>query len=750
MAWRELRRRKVFRTAGLYIVGAWLVIQVADILFPAWGLPETTIRYLFIAAAACFPVALVFGWFFDITPQGVTRTEPAGGSEIIDLKLKPLDYIVLFALFSIGAAILFGSLGKIQEEIESLPAAIGGIEVKANSIAVLPFAHLDADPETRYFSDGVTEEVLHRLSTLGALHVLASTSSFAFRNSDESLPNIIAKLGVRYVLQGSVRRDNGSVRVTARLIDSDGFQIWSDSFDRRLESIFVIQTEIASEVSSQIVNEIIPPQQLPSGRTTKNMDAYNAYLRGRAYFDKRTAGWKQEAESAFRQAIELDPGFAPPHAGLATLAVNSGDMAQWEAARGHAEDALQLDPDLPLGHATLGLIRTVLGDPEGGLKSLRRAIELDPSLGTAYQWIAMPLARLGLEEEGHAMAEKGLAIDPLNPILVSNIADRESRYGNFDRAEQLRLRLTMLPEKFHAAYRGLYKLYEEWGRYADAVEAAKDDLRFAYRHGAEPGFVLLANAYAKLGLAEEADYWFERDRAQWAGPEPALDRTLIMARCGRTLWLAEDLEEASRLVNSDGPYDKAYLLGYGGLLYLQAGRPAEGVDWFERSIGLYLQDRDMPSGERPDSIDWQALADAWETGFALDLAGSLSHAYRELGRNPKADTALRFRQELYEEISHFDAPRHLEQNAATRVLSGDPGTALEHMERAVEVGWANYYEMVNDPVWAETIRAPEFQPLLEAAKQNVERQRAVIVAADRENDFRAEVERLVSVHTETR
>lgn len=745
--WRELRRRKVFRTAGLYIVGAWLVIQVADIFFPAWGFPETAIRYLFIAAAACFPVALVFGWFFDITPQGITRTESSSGGEIADLRLKPFDYMVLFALFGIGAAILFGSLGKIQEEIESLPHPIGGIEVKANSIAVLPFTHLDADPETGYFSDGVTEEILHRLSTLGTLHVLASTSSFAFRDSDESLPSIIRKLGVRYLLQGSVRRDSGHVRVTARLIDGDGFQIWSDSFDRRLESIFVIQTEIASKVSTQIVNEIIPPQELPAGRTTKNMEAYNAYLQGRAYFDKRTAGWKQEAESAFRRAIELDPGFAPPHAGLATLAVNTGDMAQWEEARVHAEKALQLDPDLPLGHATLGLIRTVLGDPEGGLRSLRRAIELDPSLGSAYQWIAMPLSRLGLEEEGFEMADRGLEIDPLNPILVTNIAGRESRYGNFDRAERLRLRLTMLPEKFHAAYRGLYNLYEEWGRYADAIEAAKNAVRFAYRNGTEPDFSLLAYAYAKLGMADEAEYWFERDRAQWPGPGPALDRTLAMARAGRTRWLAEDLEVASRLVNSDGSYDKAYLLGYGGLLHLQAGHWTEGVDWLERSIALYFEDEQ--SGDRPGPIDWPVLGDNWETGLVIYLAGRLADAYRELGRDHDADMALRVREKLYEEITHFDAPRHLEQNATTRVLSANPDIALEHLERAIELGWANYYVMVNDPVWAETIQAPEFQALLDAAKRNVERQRAVVIATDSENDFRAEVEQLASVHTES-
>lgn len=259
--WQELRRRRVFRLAGLYIVGAWLVIQVADISFPAWGLPETALRYLFIAAIACFPIALIFSWFYDVTPQGIVRTDPAGEAETVDLSLKRGDYIVLAALIAIGSAVVLGSLGKIQEEIETGPGMAERVGKPANSIAVLPFTNLDTNPDTGYFSDGITEEILHRLSTLGALHVLASTSSFAFRDSDETPASISDKLGVRYLLQGSVRRDGEHVRITARLIDEDGFQVWSDTFDRKLERIFVIQTDIASKVSSHIVNEIVPPDR---------------------------------------------------------------------------------------------------------------------------------------------------------------------------------------------------------------------------------------------------------------------------------------------------------------------------------------------------------------------------------------------------------------------------------------------------------------------------------------------------------
>ncbi len=191
----ELRRRRVFRLAGLYIVGAWVVIEVSSVFFPAWGIPDTALRYLFIAATVLFPVALVFAWVFDITPHGIVRTEPLDSTDNVDLSLRRSDYAILIALLTIGVVVLYSSFGKIQEEIGD---SVQALERRANSIAVLPFANLDTNPDTGYFSDGVTEEILHRLSTLGVVHVLASTSSFAFRDSDRSPAQISEALGVSY------------------------------------------------------------------------------------------------------------------------------------------------------------------------------------------------------------------------------------------------------------------------------------------------------------------------------------------------------------------------------------------------------------------------------------------------------------------------------------------------------------------------------------------------------------------------
>jgi TolB-like protein len=216
----------VFRLAGVYIVGAWVAIEVSSVFFPAWGIPDTALRYLFIAAALLFPVALIFSWVFDITSQGIVRTEPAVPGEHVDLSLRRGDWILLSALGVIAIAVLYGSLQRVADEalLEPIAEVVERIE---NSIAVLPFTNLDPNPDTGYFSDGVSEEILHRLSATRALHVLGWASAKILGQSEVAPAEISERLGVEYLLHGSIRRDGDFVRVTARLMDRSGLQVWS-------------------------------------------------------------------------------------------------------------------------------------------------------------------------------------------------------------------------------------------------------------------------------------------------------------------------------------------------------------------------------------------------------------------------------------------------------------------------------------------------------------------------------------------
>ena len=736
--WKEMRRRRVFRLAGLYIVGAWLVIQVADILFPAWGVPETALRYLFIAAAACFPVALIFSWYYDITTSGIVRTRAAHADEEVDLSLRRSDYFVLTALLAVGAAVLVGSADKIQEEIAAGPAIALDARWHENSIAVLPFTNLDINADTGFFSDGITEEILNRLASLGALHVLASNSSFAFRDSEESPAEIREKLGVRYLLQGSIRREDDQVRVTARLIDEGGFQLWSESFDRKLEGIFAIQAEIASTVASEIINEIVPLQELPAGRTTTNMEAYNEFLVGRAFLDARTVEWREQAVQAFEKAIELDPGFAPPRAGLAmATVVNTAPGPSWREARQLAEKALQLDPDLAEAHAALGIIHMGARRLNQSTLSSRRALKLDPSLGFAYNILAAALNRMGRVEEAKDAREKGLAVDPLNPPLLANVASEEARAGNFDRAEQLLMRLINLPQPAPLAFHELYSQYEKQGRFAEAVAIAKELARLDGLSVDTGASDLLAWAYGNLGMTEDADYWTGLVHDIGQVDLGTLDLTYNVLRT-RTAdselgaRLQQLVNQTEFLAGEQNPWTLAQF----GLVNIQVGNFEKGAEQLE--YGIRLMQAGPNQTEPASEIDISAFRD--DPADIVYVMHLLAFALREVGDVAAANNIL---QSLTGEFG-------LEDHALHQALLGNEKGALQILQTMTGSGWSvyygpgKYYEIINCPAWAETIKAPEFRALLSKMKEEVDRQRAIVEAADAEHDFRAEMEALLS------
>ena len=738
--WQELRRRRVFRLAGLYIIGAWVVIQVADLSFQAWGVPESALRYLFIAAFVCFPVALVFSWYYDITPKGIVRTEAVDDSESADLGLQWKDYLLLLALLGVGLMVLFSSVSKIQEEIEVTPEAASQAQVLDNSIAVLPFTNLDINPETGYFSDGITEEILDRLSSLKALHVLASNSSFALRDSNESPTQILEKLGVRYLLQGSIRREQNNVRVSARLIDEGGFQVWSDQFDRQLEGIFAIQTEIASSVASQIINEIVPLQNLPEGRTTTNMEAYNEYLAGKAFLDARTENWRDKATASFRKAIKLDPGFAPPYAGLAmAITVNTLLGPHWEEGRQLAEDAIALDTEFAGGHAALGLMLMAEGKLQQSSLSLRRALKLNPSLGFAYNILAATLKRLGQPEEAIAVRRQGLAVDPLNPPLVANIAGIESSAGNFERAEQLLRRLLHLPKPPPLAYGALYFLYDSWGRFADAVAIAKQTVRLSAASGDTAGMDWLAWAYGNLGMTESADYWMNQMLEDGPFDLSSLGaaRNLLKTR-GTDSELGASLHQFVNHIDFKQGEDHPWDLCQFGLVNIHMGDYEKGAYQLDYGLRLYQADPRNGQAEADNSLDIAAIQSSPDDiAFVMHL---LAFAYQQTGKDDKAQEILSALSDAFE----------MESNALHQIMIGNTAGALQIMQPGHWNDWTSdygpgkYYEIINDPAWAEAIKTPEFQALLAEMKEDVDRQRSIVEAIDAEHDFRSEIGQLTA------
>lgn len=345
---KEARRRRCFRTAGLYIVGAWVVVQIALAAFPALSISDSAVRYVWIAAIPGFPVALVFGWRYDIRGGGIVR---AGPDDDVPLPLQRADYAVLLALLAIAFVI---GAGLLREITEMDPTQVR-LAAPDRSLAVLPFANMSADPDSEYFSDGLTETLLHMLGQLAVLKVAARTSSFAFKGRNIDIRDIALELGVRHVLEGSVQKAGDRIRVTAQLIRADdGFHVWSQNSDRRLVDIFAIQDEIAADVADALGSTLLTATASGiQGIETDDFSAYDIYLRALEQQNINSSESLDEAERLFAAAIDLDPEFVDARLGLARnynekywkSAVRYRDPEELRVAQSLVGEVLEARPD---------------------------------------------------------------------------------------------------------------------------------------------------------------------------------------------------------------------------------------------------------------------------------------------------------------------------------------------------------------------------------------------------------------------
>ncbi len=424
----ELKRRHVFKVAAMYGATAFVVMQAADFLVPALRLAEAVATTIALVAILGFPIALVLAWAFDLTPEGMKRTIPAGAGELEAIVAEPKSRRWPAGILALLATVLFlgGGWWVLRGEAGGA-AGVGTPSAVARSIAVLPFVNMSGDPENEYFSDGLAEELINVLTGIEGLKVAARTSSFSFKGKNTDVREIGAALGVGNVLEGSVRKSGERVRITAQLVQvSDGFHLWSETFDRELTDIFAIQDEIASSIADQL--------QLTLGteiggavakRPTDDLEAYDLYLLGRHRWATRTDAGLIEARDYFERAIARDSSFAPAWAGLAAVF----DALPWyvefpveEASRkgkAAALRALDLDPDLAEAHAALAvLVYEYDWSWSESERHFRRAIELNPNYSQAYSWYCDLLIYQARVEESLPLCRRALELDPLS--LMAN------------------------------------------------------------------------------------------------------------------------------------------------------------------------------------------------------------------------------------------------------------------------------------------------------------------------------------------
>ena len=483
----ELRRRNVFRMAGLYLVGAWLLVQVASTLFPAFDVPGWTLRALVIVLALGFVPALVFAWLFELTPDGLKRDgDVAPGESIAPQTARRMDRMIIAVLLLALIVFAFDRLvlaprrdaalvaSTTQRIAAAVPAASG---VGRNSIAVLPFVNMSGEAANEYFSDGISEEILNVLAGTPQLQVAARTSSFAFKGKAMEVPAIARELKVRMVLEGSVRKQGDKVRITAQLIDADtGFHVWSQTYDRKLEDIFAIQDEIARAIGDELKIKIAAAGAA-SARTghARNVEAYDLYLQGMALWHQRRGASILQAIDRFRKAIAIDPDFAQAYGGLGlaySVVPAYTDAIPTAEALALSDDAalhaLALDPGNPEAYAALG--NTAVSKLQRGtaVALLQRATMLRPSFATAYQWRGSILMSNGELDAGYQSIVRASTLDPRSVVIGENLAWSLMTLGRNDEARAACLRILAFSPDYPGCLLQIGLIDLQAGRYRDA------------------------------------------------------------------------------------------------------------------------------------------------------------------------------------------------------------------------------------------------------------------------------------------
>lgn len=522
----ELRRRHVVRVAVVYMIVAWAIVEVASTVFPTLQIPEWTVRFVTLMAVLGFPAAIVLAWAFELTPDGVTRTPPRGGTpEVSPGRSSP----------GVTAAVREPDAGDLGP-----------------SIGVLPFANLSADPDNEYFSDGITEDLIAQLARIRGLRVISRTSMMGYKGTTKNLPTIGRELGIASVLEGSVRRAGKRVRIVAQLVDAKSDDhLWSGTYDRDLDDIFEIQTEVTREIVRELTGslelELDVPVEAPRGDPT----AYDTYLRGREAMNRRTPAGLRRSVDLFEESLRHDPSLARALAGLGEASFLLGIYGAapphevMPRAREAARRAVEADPGLPGPRATLASIRAIYdlewADAEAGF---RTALELTPGSAVTHHWFAAhvltPLSRL---DEARASLERALALDPLSPAIRTSAALLDHFDGRYGDAVSAFRRLVEERPEFGAAHTFLGRVLLLVGR---AEEAVVELERAGARTGdAVESVAALGRALATVGREGEArDLLRElesRAGREWVSPARVAEVYLALGEPERAL---DQLERA--------------------------------------------------------------------------------------------------------------------------------------------------------------------------------------------------------------
>jgi TolB-like protein/Tfp pilus assembly protein PilF len=437
----ELIRRNVFRNAALYLAAAWLILQVADLVFAAFDVPPAAMRVLIVIFAVGLPVLVVLSWFYEVTGAGLVK-DTGHSTDATRRKSSRATNIIIVAILIAAAGIYaYSSMLATTEPSVADPVRPAAADT-GTAIVVLPLANTSSDAGDEYLANGLTEELINNLTMIPQLSVTARASSFAFKDTAKDAPTIGKELAVDYMLEGSVRKDGEKLRISVRLVGTDtGRTVWAATYDREFRDIFEIQKDIAERVSGTLQLSLFSDPMPIVRRTTA--DTYSAYLRGLFQYRTFSQAGLAEAVAALEKAIALDPDYAPARTLLATVRINQAiigeiDYAEgFEMARSNVEHALDLDPNYAFAISSRAWIAmSYERDFHAAARYFRRALELAPNDAALLSNLAVLARRLGRPDRAIELTNRSIALNPLSAAAFNNLSDQLYQARRFSEATE--------------------------------------------------------------------------------------------------------------------------------------------------------------------------------------------------------------------------------------------------------------------------------------------------------------------------
>jgi len=721
---KELKRRNVVRVAIAYAIVGWLLVEVASVVLPTLLLPDWTLRILVFFVILGFPLALIFAWAYELTPEGIKKEKEVDRSRSVTRQTgRKLDFIIIAVMAVAIAYFLADKFVWVGEE----PATTIAVSEERPSIAVLPFANRSANEDDAFFVDGIHDDLLSHISKIGSIKIISRTSVLQYRDTTKTIPQIAEELGVTTVLEGGVQRAGEHVRINVQLIDAQTDEhLWSETYDRQLSAanIFAIQTEVATAIAEALQATLSPEEQdRLKAVPTENLAALEAYFHGKQRMATRTSVGYINAVDLFQRAIELDPDFALAYVGLAdtyTLqALYAGFPQEEMSARSELviNKALELDDQLGEVYATLGLFQDQQKrDLAAAETAYKRALELNPNYATAHHWYSILLNNLGRSKEALARIRKAQELDPLSAIINQSVGNVLGNLGRFDEALAQYEKVIEIDPAFPPAYWGIGNIY--WRVSGQLDEAAAWIRKAIALDPGNPNYpASLGLVYLQLGDVRHAEDWI--NRSMELGSESFWPNATMRALHEYRGEDAEALDFARKVltINPTEGLGLTYLRNHD----LQAGRYAEARARYEKIYPALLNDA-------------QPTIDIRNFEPAIDLALVLSNT----GEQERANLLLNRSLTFFDTIPRLGWAGSGISDVQIYALQGQTAGALAALREAIDAGWRTFwwYSLEHDKNLDSIRHEPEFQAVVEEIKADMaaqlERVRAMEASGDLE------------------